>query len=358
MSRRDPRRRPRPGALVAGLLVAGLGLVAAACGGGPSPQPDSTPGIVPSVVAPAGAVAPAQTFATTATLALGLRGEPANWNPLGAGGRADPVLALIAAAVLPSAAVSGAGPAGAGQAGGAVVTAATETSVRPQTVVYEIDPRAIWSDGVAITGADFIYTWEAQSGEDRFRDRGDVDFTPGSTAGYRQISSVTSPADDPDQVVVRFASPDPDWRALFAPILPAHVVAAIGFDHGFTDPVTSLVSGGPFLVQSYQPGADIVLVRNPRWWGPTARLETLDLVFVASASEAAEGLQQGQLDAAVFPFPPAAVTELRATPGLVVTEDAHAQVLVYQSRYANLRPAPSAPGVSSNVGEWGVPQSA
>jgi peptide/nickel transport system substrate-binding protein len=294
------------------------------------------------------APAPGQAYAADATLILGLGGEPANWNPQAARPRAPavPALAVVADAVLPAA------------SGASLVTSATETSTAPQTVVYEIDPRATWSDGVAITGADFIYTWEAQSGQDRFRDRGDQPFTPGSTAGYRLVSSVTSPAADPDRVVVRFATPDPDWRALFVPILPAHVARAVGFDHGFTDPVTSLVSGGPFLVQSYQPGADIVLVRNPRWWGPTAHLETLDIVFVASASEAAEGLQQGQLDAAVFPFPPALVAELRAVPGLVVTGSGAAQVLAYQGRYAHLTPAPSGSGLSPNVGQWGLLPSA
>jgi peptide/nickel transport system substrate-binding protein len=270
------------------------------------------------------AATPARAFASDATLTFGLAGEPVNWNPAAATARAttDPALATVVDAVLPSASVAGAddtlrsNPA---LVSSVVETAADPRTATPQTVTYEIDPRSMWSDGVAITGADFVYTWEAQSGRTGFLDKDGQAFTPASTAGYRQISSVTSPTGEADRVVVRFATPDADWESLFDPILPAHVARAVGFDRGFTDPVTSLVSGGPFLVQSYQPGADIVLVRNPRWWGPAANLSTLDIVFVDSAAEAAVSLEQGQLDAAVTAFTPATVAALRAIAGLTVS---------------------------------------
>ena len=272
---------------------------------------------MPSAPATGSAPAPLAPLAPAATLKIGLAGEPGNWNPLAAPARPDPALALVVEAVLPSAFV--AGTASTPTRNAALLLSATETSVSPETVVYRIDPRAVWSDGVPITAADFVATWEAQSGQSRYRDLGRRAYTPAATDGYRQISSVSAASADPDQVTVRFASPYPDWESLFAPLLPAHVVHAVGFDHGFTDPVTSLVSGGPFLVQSYAPGDDVVLVRNPRWWGPAAGLATLDVAFVSSASAATEALEQGQLDAAVSAFTPALVAALRATPGLTVS---------------------------------------
>jgi peptide/nickel transport system substrate-binding protein len=312
--------RLRSTALVA--AVAGLGLLVSACGGGPSPQPDSTPGTLPSHPGATAAPPPSSPFATDATLALGLAGEPANWNPLAAPARADPALAVVVDAVLPSAFVTASGltlTQNDELVSSVTQTAADPATGAPQTIVYAINPRATWSDGVPVTGADFAYTWEAQSGQGRFRDVGGRAFTPASAAGYRQISSVTVTTADPDRVVVRLATPDPEWPSLFDPILPAHVARIIGFDHGFTDPVTSLVSGGPFEVQSYQPGSDVVLVRNPRWWGPAANLATLDISFVGSAAVAATSLEQGQLAAAVTAFTPATVAALRATEGLTVT---------------------------------------
>jgi peptide/nickel transport system substrate-binding protein len=297
-------------------LVAGLALAAGACVGGPSPQPDSTPGTLPSHPATSSPPQPTEPFATQSDLVVGLSGEPANFNPLAAPAPADPALAAIVEAVLPSAFVPG--TAQVPERNDELVTSATSTDGGPQTVTYDINPRATWSDGVAITAADFVYTWEAQSGRARFRDRGGRAYTPASTAGYRQIASVTGAAHDPDRVVVRFATPDPNWFALFSPILPAHAARAVGFDHGFTDPVTSLLSGGPFLVQSYQPGRDVLLVRNPRWWGEAANLAAIDVTFVGSGPVVTQALEQGQIGAAVTAFTPAAVAALDTVPGMTV----------------------------------------
>ncbi len=37
-------------------------------------------------------------------------------------------------------------------------------STTPETVVYTLNPKAVWSDGVPITAADFIYDWQQQRG--------------------------------------------------------------------------------------------------------------------------------------------------------------------------------------------------
>ena len=69
-----------------------------------------------------------------------------------------------------------------------VVQSAEVVSLNPQTVVYQIAPRAVWSDGVPITAADFQYAWQSQRGGAI-----DVDGTPdsvASTLGYRDIVSV------------------------------------------------------------------------------------------------------------------------------------------------------------------------
>ena len=47
-----------------------------------------------------------------------------------------------------------------------LLTSATQTSTSPQTIVYQINPKAVWSDGTPITSDDFNYTWEVQNGTD------------------------------------------------------------------------------------------------------------------------------------------------------------------------------------------------
>src|SRR5215469_1693066 len=43
------------------------------------------------------------------------------------------------------------------------VTSAKVTSTNPQTVVYNLNPKAVWSDGVPINADDFIYAWQSDS---------------------------------------------------------------------------------------------------------------------------------------------------------------------------------------------------
>src|SRR5579859_855408 len=59
-----------------------------------------------------------------------------------------------------------------------VVTSATVAKANPQTILYQINPKAVWSDGVPISASDFIYNWQAQSGSPKFKDVGGKPFLP------------------------------------------------------------------------------------------------------------------------------------------------------------------------------------
>lgn len=274
---------------------------------------------------------------TDATMSLGEPGDPSNWNPLAAGAAGEPVVQVVAAAVLPSAYVVGRGLEVSRNA--SLVTSAREVSSDPQVVDYTIDPRASWSDGVPVTAADFVYTWEADSGRGGFRDLHGAAYTPASTTGYDQVASVGEGSAGARSVVVTFASPDPDWRALFSPLLPAQVGRRVGFDRGFTDPVTDLPSAGPFVVQSWRPGVGVVLVRNPAWWGKGAKLSRVTVDELPDAAVGGASVERGQLDAAQLGFSPGAAKALRSTAGLTVWTSGSG---VYDDLVANTRSGPFA----------------
>jgi peptide/nickel transport system substrate-binding protein len=116
-----------------------------------------------------------------------------------------------------------------------VVTSATVTNTNPQTVVYQINPKATWSDGTPISAQDFIYNWQAQSGNPAYKDVGGKPFLPASTAGFSSIKSVTSSNNGKTATVV-FAKPFGDWKSLYGagtPIIPAHTAQKVGFNTGF-----------------------------------------------------------------------------------------------------------------------------
>ncbi|HSZ42909.1 MAG TPA: ABC transporter family substrate-binding protein [Trebonia sp.] len=179
-----------------------------------------------------------------------------------------------------------------------VVTSATVTSTSPQTVVYQINPKATWSDGVPISAADFIYNWQAQSGDPKYKDKGGAAFLPTSTAGYNQIKSVTG-SNGGKTVTVVFSSPFGDWQSLFNNLLPAHIAEKYGFNSGFQSfgPAVK-VSGGPYVIQSYTQGEDLVEVPNPKWWGTKPKLSKIVFRFILDDNQIPAAIQNGEVQLA------------------------------------------------------------
>lgn len=168
----------------------------------------------------------------------------------------------------------------------------------PQTIVYKINPKAVWSDGVPISADDFVYNWQAQSGNPALSDVDGKPYEPASTAGYSQIRSITG-SDGGKTVTVVFDKPYADWESLFGagrPLIPAHIARQVGWNTGFDkfDPAVE-VSGGPYIVQSDTPGSQLVLARNPSYWGKAARLDTIVFKLVPDPAQDASLLQNDQL---------------------------------------------------------------
>ncbi|MHB1711081.1 MAG: ABC transporter family substrate-binding protein [Acidimicrobiales bacterium] len=143
-------------------------------------------------------------------------------------------------------------------------------SVAPLTIQYVLNPSAVWSDGVPVSAADFVYAWKSQRGTG-------IDITNrpdavASTVGYRDVASVTG-SPDGKTVTVVFAKPFTDWRMLFSEMVPAHIAEKVGWNHGFAafNPAVDL-SAGPYMLRSVSTAGTAVLVRNPRWWGTPALL--------------------------------------------------------------------------------------
>jgi peptide/nickel transport system substrate-binding protein len=171
-----------------------------------------------------------------------------------------------------------------------VVTSAELVRLDPQTVVYQINPSATWSDGVPISAADFIYNWQASAGIGT--DVGGVPFSDASTFGYREIQSVTG-SNGGKTVTVVFKTPFADWMSLFNDLAPAHIALRAGWNTGFNSfNPRDVISGGPYMISSFSPGAQIVLTRNPRWWGAKPRVAKIVFRIVAGLSGELQAILQ------------------------------------------------------------------
>ncbi|MGK5728202.1 ABC transporter family substrate-binding protein [Streptomyces sp. URMC 124] len=158
-----------------------------------------------------------------------------------------------------------------------------------QVVVYKLNPKAVWSDGKAVTAADFEAQWKALRGKDSA-------YWPAHNAGYDRIDRVERGA-DAQEVKVTFARSCADWPALFTPLYPKAVMSsADGFNDGARTELKA--SSGPFRIAARDTKqGTLTLARDPKWWGDRAKLDRLVLRAVPRA-ERAEALAAGKLDLA------------------------------------------------------------
>ncbi len=193
-------------------------------------------------------------------------------------------------------------------------SAVQSTANGTQTVVYTLNPKAVWSDGTPITADDFIYNWQAQSGNPAYTDVGGQPYDDASTAGYSQIASVVgsdpsggaacAPGSTADRdaglcpngrtVTVTFKPSFADWRSLFTNIVPAHVARTVGWNTGFTGP-TQVISGSWFKIASAKDNQSVVLTRNPTYWAEPAKLKTLVFQFFSDDNQLVPALQNNEV---------------------------------------------------------------
>lgn len=227
------------------------------------------------------------------TLTLGIDRSPTGCNPntLSGDTMAD---RLTLAPVLPSAFVTSSG--GQPVYDSAVISAAELVSPNPQTVVYTLNPHAVWSDGTPITAADFVYAWQQQRGPEPTLFGIEESGSPSAatTLGYRDIKSVTG-SNHGRTVTVVFSTPFADWRMLFHDLLPASVLQRVGWNPKCTtvDPAIDL-SGGPFMIASVGPDR-IVLTRNPKWWGQVPDLARIVIRIAHSSTQLADWVTTGKV---------------------------------------------------------------
>jgi peptide/nickel transport system substrate-binding protein len=250
--------------------LAAVAVVAAACGTGGTSTTQLT--LVP---------------VTGGSLTVGIDQAPSGCNPNATAG-ANWASRLVLQAVLPSAfSVNAKGESTGNQS---LVDQAELISTSPQTVVYTIDPRAVWSDGVPITAEDFRYAWEQQRGTDPVT--GLPAAQEASGLGYRSIKSLT-PSNHGKTVTVVFRSPFADWQMLFGDLVPAHVMAKVGWNPPCPrlDPSIDL-SGGPYRIASVGDGR-IALKVNHRWWGPAPLLTAVTVRVASGPAQLGQWLRRG-----------------------------------------------------------------
>ncbi len=195
-----------------------------------------------------------------------------------------------------------------------LVSRVAYTTKTPFTLRYHIRPEARWSDGVAVTARDFVFT-------DTVIRRAATD----PSEPHKHVRTVTPIDAKTVRVVLR--SRYAGWRELFPVVLPRHALAGQDLAEIWAERIDNpntgrAIGSGPFLVQSWERGKQLTLVRNPHYWGPhVAYLDRIVIRFcqepcnAPSSDEVLDSLRQGRVDFA-FSRDTTIAAELRRISGV------------------------------------------
>jgi oligopeptide transport system substrate-binding protein len=185
------------------------------------------------------------------------------------------------------------------------------------TYLFRLRTDVYWSDGTPVTAHDFVYAWRRvlDPAAGRWQGRG-LYAIRGAAAWHNAAVSAPNTlgcyARDNYTLVVELENPTSYFLALLTQVMalpiPRHLVENAG--QGWTQP-RQLVTNGPFLLDAWQPGQMVTLVRNPRYHGTRhGNIAEVKLHVGGTPEEALQDYEVGQLDVLPLADLPAADREL------------------------------------------------
>lgn len=206
----------------------------------------------------------------------------------------------------------------------------------PMQVEYTISDEAVWSDGTAVTYADYLLDWAAQAitadgkvTEDGLEENPLFNHISGLTLGDYVPEGPTAESWDAKTFTYDYERLNADWEILVTQTRPAHVVAeqagvtteelvtaiheldmdvlekaAQFWGHDWQSPKAGELpdpsltpSSGPyqFKPDGWEAGQYITLEANPEYWGTPPATKELTFRFVAADAQI-QALANGDLD--------------------------------------------------------------
>ncbi len=166
---------------------------------------------------------------------------------------------------------------------------------------FHLKPGIKWSDGVALTAKDFVYSWKrllspvtgAPYAYFLFDIEGAQAFNKGTV---KDFSAVGVKAIDDRTLQVRLVRPAPHWLHLpaFWVTFPLRQDIVEGLGSGWERP-GNVVTVGPYKISQHDLGSRIVLRKNVQYHGTRGNIDQINLMIIPDDSVALRLYESGQL---------------------------------------------------------------
>ncbi len=213
---------------------------------------------------------------------------------------------------------------------GAEPSLATEVEVSDDqmTFTYTIRDDVVWSDGTPLTAEDVAYTMNLYKDNNAYLPQNYLTLIDGDV---RMI----------DETHVQFDTLGPtalysgEAPYMYFYILPKHIFEQVeaGNCPDGSDPCTPKgyenvpnVASGPFIIQEYEVGQFVRMVRNPEWTGPEPAVDEIIFRIFRNEDALSQALQQGEVDFAYF-YSPNVFNSLKGEPNIGTALAVHPIVL-------------------------------
>jgi peptide/nickel transport system substrate-binding protein len=165
---------------------------------------------------------------------------------------------------------------------------------------WEIHPKATWGDGNPVTGHDVKLSWQ-------------IGISPNVSVAekewYTRIDEIIIDKANPKKFTVKYKTPvyNFDYWSVFG-LVPAHLEGPVwektkdkplAYDKQtkfVTDPTNPGLYYGAYLVDEVKLGSHVVLIKNPKFFGPEAKIKKIVIKLVPDTASLEASLLSGSID--------------------------------------------------------------
>jgi len=156
------------------------------------------------------------------------------------------------------------------------------------TVTLHLRNDVKWHDGEPFTSADVVFDFQ-----EIFPLQGQF-----GKPLAANVDSIEAP-DDYTVVIKQKAPYGPFLESLSQlAVVPKHIYE--GTDYATNPANMAPIGTGPMKFESFEPGAQVVLVKNPDWWGGDAAVDRAVFPVMTDPAARALALQNGEIDSAIL----------------------------------------------------------